>query len=122
MQRNYPADAIIGFGGSYTGNGLADWLLGYMSSFEQGAGELADIQGWQVDPYVNDEFRVKPGLTLTLGLRWDPDLAPSFCRRPRGGFRGRAAERHLPRRADGPDLPRRSWHGRSASSQQQVFL
>ncbi len=74
--KNYPADAIIGFGGGYTGNGVADWLLGYMSSFEQGAGELADIQGWQVDPYVNDEFRMKPGLTLTLGLRWDPDLAP----------------------------------------------
>ena len=73
---NYPADAIISFGGGYTGNGLADWLLGYMSSFEQGAGELADIQGWQVDPYVNDEYRVKPGLTLTLGVRWDPDLAP----------------------------------------------
>ena len=73
---NYPADAIIGFGGGYTGSGLADWLLGYMSSFEQGAGELADIQGWMVDPYVNDEFRVKPGLTLTLGLRWDPDFAP----------------------------------------------
>ena len=80
---NYPADAIIGFGGGYTGNGVADWLLGYMSSFEQGAGELADIQGWQVDPYVNDEFRVKPGLTLTLGLRWDPDLRAGFCRRPR---------------------------------------
>ena len=74
--KNYPADAIIGFGGSYTGSGLADWLLGYMSSFEQGAGELADIQGWMIDPYVNDEFRVKPGLTFTLGLRWDPDLAP----------------------------------------------
>jgi hypothetical protein len=74
--KNYPADAIIGFGGGYTGNGEADWLLGYMSSFEQGAGELADIQGWQVNPYVNDEWRVWPGLTLTLGLRWDPDLAP----------------------------------------------
>jgi hypothetical protein len=73
---NYPADAIISFGGGYTGSGVADWLLGYMSSFEQGAGELADIQGWLVDPYVNDEFRVKPGLTLTLGLRWDPDFAP----------------------------------------------
>lgn len=79
---NYPADAIIGFGGGYTGNGtnngmgMADWLLGYMSGYEQGAGELADIQGWQIDPYVNDEFRVKPGLTLTLGLRWDPDFAP----------------------------------------------
>jgi hypothetical protein len=55
---NYPANPIIGFGGGYTGNGVADWLLGYMSSFEQGAGELADIQGWQIEPYVNDEFRV----------------------------------------------------------------
>src|ERR1700677_1157171 len=73
---NYPADAIISFNGTYTGNGLADWLLGYMNSFEQGAGELADIQGWIIDPYVNDEFRVRPGLTLTLGLRWDPDFAP----------------------------------------------
>ena len=73
---NYPADAIIGFGGGYTNNGLADWLLGYMSSYEQGAGELADIQGWLIDPYFNDEFRLKPGLTLTLGVRWDPDFAP----------------------------------------------
>ncbi len=74
--QNYPADAIIGFNGSYTGAGIADWLLGYMSSYEQGAGELADIQGWMVDPYVNDEYRVTPGLTLTLGLRWEPDFAP----------------------------------------------
>ncbi len=73
---NYPADTLVDFGSNYTGNGVADWLMGYMSSFTQGSGELADIQGWQVDPYVNDEFRVKPGLTLTLGLRWDPDFAP----------------------------------------------
>jgi hypothetical protein len=74
---NYPQIAIISFGGGYTGNNEADWLLGYMSSFEQGAGELSDVQGWLIDPYVNDEFRVKPGLTLTLGLRWDPDLPPA---------------------------------------------
>ncbi len=74
---NYPADAIIDFGGGYTGNGVADWLMGYMSNYEQGTGELADIQGWLIDPYVNDEFRLKPGLTLTLGLRWDPDSPPA---------------------------------------------
>jgi hypothetical protein len=74
---DYPADAIIDFGGGYTGDGVADWLMGYMSNFEQGAGELADIQGWLIDPYVNDEFRLKPGLTLTLGLRWDPDSPPA---------------------------------------------
>ena len=74
---NYPQMAIISFGGGYTGNNEADWLLGYMSGFEQGAGELSDVQGWLIDPYVNDEYRVKPGLTLTLGLRWDPDLPPA---------------------------------------------
>jgi hypothetical protein len=74
--KNYPADAIISFGGGYTGSAPADWLLGYMSSFQQGAGELVAIKGWMVDPYINDEYRVKPGLTLTLGLRWDPDFAP----------------------------------------------
>lgn len=75
--KNYPADAIVDFGSNYTGTGVADWLMGYMSNYEQGAGELADIQGWLIDPYVNDEFRLKPGLTLTLGLRWDPDLPPA---------------------------------------------
>jgi hypothetical protein len=74
---NYPADAIIDFNGTYSGNGVADWLMGYMGNYEQGAGELADIQGWLIDPYVNDEFRLKPGLTLTLGLRWDPDSPPA---------------------------------------------
>ncbi len=83
---NYPADALVSFGSNYTGNGVADWLMGYMSSFTQGAGELADIQGWQVDPYFNDEFRVKPGLTLTLGLRWDPDFAPQSVGGRGAGF------------------------------------
>ena len=104
---NYPADAIISFGGGYTGNGTADWLLGYMSSYEQGAGELADIQGWMIDPYVNDEFRLKPGLTLTLGLRWDPDFAPVSV-----GGRGSAfvAGQHsvdVPGCAHGPGIPGR---------------
>jgi hypothetical protein len=72
----YPQIAIISFGGGYTGTNTADWLLGYMGSFMQGAGELSDVQGWQVNPYINDEFRLKPGLTVTLGVRWDPDIPP----------------------------------------------
>ena len=73
----YPINPIIGFGGGYTGSGPADWLLGYMSSYYQGAGEIADIKGWLIDPYLNDEFRILPNLTLNAGVRWDPDLAPS---------------------------------------------
>lgn len=73
----YPIDAIIGFGSGYTGNGISDWLLGYMSSFTQGAGEISDVKGWLVNPFINDEYQVRPGLTLTLGVRWDPDIAPT---------------------------------------------
>lgn len=73
----YPINPLIGFNGEYTGNGEADWLLGYMSSFEQGAGEIADIKGWLIQPYVNDELRLEPNLTVNIGIRWDPDMAPS---------------------------------------------
>ena len=73
----YPATPIITFNGSYTGNGLADYLLGYMHGFEQGAGEIADVAGWQVGPYFQDDWRVRPNLTFNLGVRWDPNLPPT---------------------------------------------
>jgi hypothetical protein len=72
----YPTQPIIGFNGGYTGQGLADYLLGYMHSYEQGAGEIADIAGWQFAPYVQDDWRARPDLTVNLGLRWDPNFAP----------------------------------------------
>ena len=73
----YPSTPIITFNGHYTGNGLADYLLGYMASFEQGAGEIADVAGWQLGPYFQDDWRLRPSLTVNLGLRWDPNLAPT---------------------------------------------
>jgi hypothetical protein len=73
----YPATPIITFNGSYTGNGLADYLLGYMHGFEQGAGEIADVAGWQVGPYFQDDWRMRPNLTVNLGVRWDPNLPPT---------------------------------------------
>ena len=43
----YPTTPILTFDGSYTGNGLADFLMGYLEEYEQGAGEIANIAGWQ---------------------------------------------------------------------------
>jgi hypothetical protein len=82
----YPTQPIISFSnGSYTGNGLADFLLGYMSEYEQGAGEIADVAGWQFGPYFQDDWRLRPNLTVNLGLRWDPNYAPTSA-----GARGAA--------------------------------
>jgi hypothetical protein len=75
----FPTNPIVSFGGSYTGNGLADFLLGYMSSYYQGAGEIAAVAGWQPGFYGQDAYRIKPNLTITAGLRWDPNIPPAVA-------------------------------------------
>jgi hypothetical protein len=74
---DYPTTPIITFNGQYTGSGLADFLLGYVSTYEQGAGEIASVKGWQVGFYGQDQYRIKPNVTITAGLRWDPNTPPA---------------------------------------------
>lgn len=76
-QTYYPAAPIIGFNGYSTGFGLADFLLGRVGTFTQGAGEIADVTGILLGVYGQDQWKARPNLTLTLGIRWDPNLAPA---------------------------------------------
>lgn len=75
----YPTQPIISFYGSFTGFGLADFLLGYAGGYTQGAGEIASVSGWQLGLFTQDQYRIKPNLTLTAGLRWDPNLPPAVA-------------------------------------------
>jgi hypothetical protein len=84
QQRNfYQVTAPRGFfdfGGVYTndlstangGNGLADVLLGIADANEQDflAG-LYPTRYWDLGGFVQDDFRVRPNLTINLGLRYD---------------------------------------------------
>jgi hypothetical protein len=78
-QTQYPTEPEIGFSGQYTGVGLADYLVGDLDYIYQGAGEVSDIAGWQPGFYGQDQYRIRPNLTLTAGLRLDPNLPPRIA-------------------------------------------
>jgi hypothetical protein len=64
---------IVNFTGQYTGVPFADFLLGDAASITQGAGEQNTTSQWMFGVYAQDQYKLRPNLTATLGLRWDPN-------------------------------------------------
>src|SRR6185369_11993310 len=60
------------FDGSMTGYPMADMLIGIPQNFELSP-ELFDPQyrQWELMPWVQDDWRITPKLTLNLGLRYE---------------------------------------------------
>ena len=60
------------FNGTYTGDGFADFLLGYAATYNELA--VQDSGDWHTNTiavYVQDNWRANNHLTLNLGLRWE---------------------------------------------------
>ena len=49
----------------------ADFLLGFPDSYTQGSGSTVRERGKEYYAYVQDQWQVRPNLTLTLGTGWD---------------------------------------------------
>jgi hypothetical protein len=56
-----------------TGNAGADFLLGIPDAFSQGSGGLIIGRAYEYYSYIQDQWRVRPNLTLTLGTGWQID-------------------------------------------------
>jgi hypothetical protein len=63
------------FDGSFTGLGMADFMLGYMHDFQQTNATPDDLRQWLASVYAQDTFKVSSHLSLNFGLRWEPIFA-----------------------------------------------
>lgn len=77
-RRNYMKEqardprGLYRFDGIYTGSGMADFLLGYLTSATiNPVPTVIDMNSMWQAYYLNDEWRVTQNLTVTLGLRYD---------------------------------------------------
>ena len=64
------------FNGQRTGVLLADVVLGLPSQFQQDSGRTNDLRESKYHFWIQDDWKVRPRLTLNVGLRWEPKLPP----------------------------------------------
>jgi hypothetical protein len=84
--RRHRADAFLGtrqnnqytFSGQFSGDGFADFLLGYpaSSSIALAPNEIGRFRRSMLAFYVLDDWKVSPKLTLNVGLRYEYNQIP----------------------------------------------
>ena len=75
-QASWLADPLVLINGSVTGSFFSDFLLGELNEFEQGGGEYNVVHSTEPDAFAQDTIHLKPNLTLSVGVRYEPWAAP----------------------------------------------
>jgi hypothetical protein len=70
---------IFTFSGAITGNALGDLMLGNVANFQQAAPAPLYLNHNYVGLYAQDSWRMRRGLTLSYGVRWEPHLPPQIA-------------------------------------------
>jgi hypothetical protein len=72
QRANVFSPGTFSFDSTATGHGLADFLTGKISQFQQAGPNSMDMRQWYLGLYGQDAWKVTPRLTLNYGLRWEP--------------------------------------------------
>jgi hypothetical protein len=68
---NWLGSGQIRFTGAFTGNTLADFMLGQAASFRQNNGNNRDFRSKNWAGFVQDDWKVNSRIVLNLGLRYE---------------------------------------------------
>jgi len=71
---HFASGGTYNINGQVTGLGLADFFLGNVNTFFQGAPNHLDVRQTFFSMYAADTWKVNPRLTMNYGLRWEPFL------------------------------------------------
>ena len=77
LLNNYGVFTFSGSGKQSTGNALADFELGLPSAISQDSPITPHTDSWNIGLFLQDDFRVRPNLTLNFGVRWDLQTPPT---------------------------------------------
>jgi outer membrane receptor protein involved in Fe transport len=70
-------NGTLTFNGKYSGNGFADFLLGYPSSSSRKIGTVTNhIYSTNFGAFLQDDYKIHPRLTLNLGVRYEVQRMP----------------------------------------------
>lgn len=62
------------FNGQFTGDGIADFLLGWSSQWQGSIQENVNLRGSLPAAYIQDDWKVNPKLTVNAGMRYEVSL------------------------------------------------
>ncbi|MBL8292940.1 MAG: TonB-dependent receptor, partial [Bryobacterales bacterium] len=72
LDQDFLSDGSYTFGGRFSGDNLADFMVGKPSAYTQISPLYNNLLRNLYGLYVQDNFKVSRRLTLNLGLRWNP--------------------------------------------------